>query len=230
MNTSRTLTTIIALTIFLTVGVTTPPGDTTSVPSPEALAAGTQGGAVESIDASPVTVHAQAERGHRLVSWALERYRFAGLDVPESHVSFHSGRDNCRGHLGLHVIEDGIHRIDVCVPAERDRERAVLHEFAHAWVRDNLSAADRETFLVERNLEVWNDPDVPWEDLGTEHAAEIIRWGLSKQCPVLGRIGLDDHATLSTAFEKLTGARPICRVATGSATTPEPTRIGGPKA
>lgn len=230
MNTARTLATIILLATCLSVGVTTTPSDTTTVPSPEALATGTHDEAANPIDASSVTVHTEAERGRELVSWALGRYRLAGLDVPESHVYFHSGRDNCRGHLGLHIVEDGIHRIDICAPAERDRARAVLHEFAHAWVRDSLSPGDRETFLVERNLDVWNESGVPWEDLGTEHAAEIIRWGLSEHCPVLGRIGLDGDATLGTAFETLTGAQPICEIATRRTATPEATRIGGPEA
>lgn len=230
MNTTRTLMSIIALTISLAGGTITTPGATATAPSPEALATGTHDGAVDSIGAASVTVHADTDRGHRLVSWALERYRLAGLDVPQSHVRFHSGRDNCRGHLGLHIVEDGTHRIDVCVPAERDRERAVLHEFAHAWVRDNLSAADREAFLVERNLDAWNDSDVPWEQRGTEHAAEIIRWGLSERCPILGRIGMGDHEELSTAFETLTGARPICRAEKGSAANSESIRLGGPEA
>lgn len=222
MNTTRTLATIVVLMI----GLTSMPGDTRALTAPEALSTGAHDASVASAGAASVTVHTETERGHRLVSWALERYRLAGLDVPESHVYFHSGRDNCRGHLGLHVVEDGIHIIDICVPAEHDRARALLHEFAHAWVGDNLSPADRQTFLAERSLDVWNDSDVPWEDLGTEHAAEIIRWGLSEQCPVLGRIGEHDDARLSTAFEMLTGAQPICQVATGSTPTPEATRIG----
>jgi hypothetical protein len=184
-------------------------------------------------DATRVTVYADKDRSHRLVEWALDRYDQAGLAVPATDVYFHPNRQGCEGYDGIHTITAGKHRIDVCVLDQRSRERTILHEFAHAWAHTNLTDDTRQTFLAKRGLETWHDSDTEWEDRGTEHAAEIIRWGLSHQCRAPGRIGNHDPATLTTTFEFLTGTQPLCETDTDNSGTRNlytNRRAGGPQA
>ena len=184
-------------------------------------------------DAARVTVYADRDRSHQLVEWALDRYQHAGLAVPATDVYFHPNRQGCQGYDGIHTINDGKHRIDVCVLDQRSQERTILHEFAHAWAHTNLTDDIRQAFLAMRGLEIWHDSDTEWEDRGTEHAAEIIRWGLNHQCRAPGRIGNHDPATLTTTFEFLTGTRPLCETDTDNSGTPNPDttgQAGGPQA
>ena len=90
------------------------------------------------------------------------------------------------------------------------RRRLVLHEFAHAWARENLTDSQREALMADRELETWNDHDVEWAQRGTEHAAEIITWGLDMQCSPHEIISDQEAASLAAAFEFLTGTETLC--------------------
>jgi hypothetical protein len=96
-------------------------------------------------------------------------------------------------------------------------KKTMLHELAHAWVGIEFSANDRQRFMELRELSSWNDRDVPWEQRGTEHAAEILTWGLMDE-PTLVRwvedgiesfrllsIPNSDVESLAVGFEVLTG-------------------------
>jgi hypothetical protein len=182
-------------------------------------------------DTDRITVDADEERGHELVEWAVGRYHQAGLTVPGADVHFQRGLEGCRGYVGLHTVQSGRHRIGVCDPGQRSRERIILHEFAHAWVGETLTSDNREAFLALCGLEMWHDPDTDWGQRGTEHAAEVMFWGLSDECRTPGRIGTDDSATLAAAFEFLTGTEPLCEIVrNGSAIPTAISRIGGPAA
>ena len=197
----------------------------------EAVAAPGPARAEDAVATGRITVHADNERGDELVEWAVDRYRQAGLTVPGADVYFHSGLDACRGYVGLHTVQSGRHRIDLCDPGQRSRERIILHEFAHAWVGENLTSDDREAFLALRGLETWHGPDTDWSQRGTEHAAEIMFWGLSDECRTPGRIGTDDPSTLAASFEFLTGTEPLCEIdRTGSSIPTSISRVGGPAA
>lgn len=223
MHSARSLLITILLSVSL-LGVafpTTEEAVATPAPVRAEVAAGTD----------RITVHGDEERGREVVEWAIDRYRRAGLAVPGVDVYFHRGLDACRGYVGLHTVQSGRHRIDVCDPGQRSRERIVLHEFAHAWVGENLSSDDREAFLALRGLEMWHDPDTDWKQRGTEHAAEIMFWGLSERCRIPGRIGTDDPAALAVSFEFLTGTEPLCEIdRSGSSIPVVISRIGGPAA
>jgi hypothetical protein len=43
----------------------------------------------------------------------------------------------------------------------------------------NLTEQTRERFLRFRGLDTWGDDQTPWEEQGSEQAAEIIAWALT---------------------------------------------------
>ena len=215
MHSVRTLPITILLAATL-LGATFPTAN-----EPAAMPASNRVESVAETSAS-LTVHADDERGRRVVKWAVGRYREAGLTVPASDVYFNRGLDACRGYVGLHTLESGRHRIDICDPGRRSRERIILHEFAHAWVGENLTDVGREGFVTLRGLETWYDVDTDWKLRGTEHAAEIMFWGLSEQCRTPGRIGTDEPAVLAVAFEFLTGTQPLCMIDPDGSSSSEP--------
>ena len=214
MHTARTL----PITILLAVSLFGAAFPTTE----EAVAAPGPVRAEAAVDNDRITVDADEERGHQLVEWAVDRYQQAGLSVPGADVYFHRGLDACRGYVGLHTVQSGRHRVDVCDPGQRSRERIILHEFAHAWVGENLTSDDREAFLGVRGLGTWRNADTDWKLRGTEHAAEIMFWGLSEQCRTPGRIGTDEPAILAAAFEFLTGTEPLCKIDPDGSASSEP--------
>ncbi len=180
-----------------------------------------------------VTVHSDEERSHQLVDWVRDLYNQAGLTIPATDVYFHSIRQPCLGYAGLHTTSAGRHRIDVCMQDRPKREHTILHEFAHAWAHTNLTDDTRQAFLARRGLETWHDSDTDWEEQGTEHAAEIIAWGLNHQCRTPGHIGDYDPATFAATFEFLTGTQPICETDTDNSGTPNTytnSQAGGPQA
>jgi len=148
-----------------------------------------------------------------VVTWAVNRYSVAGLVLPDSEITFHPfdpSLENCNGHGGYHTVSEGEHIIDVCAVGVPSRRRLVLHEFAHAWARENLTDSQREALMADRELETWNDHDVEWAQRGTEHAAEIITWGLDMQCSPHEIISDQEAASLAAAFEFLTGTETLC--------------------
>lgn len=130
------------------------------------------------------------------VEWARDRYREARLSLPPIRVSFHSSSDPCNGAQGGHVIEDGVSRVLVCISElgslrELKVKRTLLHEFAHAWDAHFLTQDIREEFIELRGLKGWSF-EVPYEERGSEHAAETVTWGLMDR-PIL--FGSFDGAT-----------------------------------
>lgn len=148
-----------------------------------------------------------------IVEWSVARYKLAGLQLPDVQVSFYSwdpSLKDCAGHGGLWTFYQDRHSIDVCAVGVPSRRRMLLHEFAHAWTHENLTEDDRRAFLNGRGLESWNQPGSDWDNRGTEHAAEIINWGLYMYCDPEHMIEADDPASLTVAFRQLTDAEPLC--------------------
>jgi hypothetical protein len=87
-------------------------------------------------------------------------------------------------------------------------KKTILHEFAHAWTEHALTAAARERFLDLRGLDTWGDDEFPWEEQGSEQAAEIIAWALMDEDLQLTRFRDAGPAALSQAYAQLTGSRP----------------------
>jgi len=130
------------------------------------------------------------------ITWAVERFVAAGLQLPDLDLRFPVF---CHGKGGIYHV--GASSIDFC----RVNRKNVLHEFAHAW-DDTSGAVDREGFLELRGLTVWfGGLDVPAAEQGSEHLAIIIAWGLMD--PGTGSAhGLphNSNAELARAFDFLT--------------------------
>lgn len=151
--------------------------------------------------------------GEEAVEWARDRYREARLPLPPIRLSFHGDSDPCNGSQGGHLIENGVSRVLICMSelgSSRDLslKRTLLHEFAHAWDAHVLSQDVREEFIELRGLEGWSF-EVPYEERGSEHAAETITWGLMDR-PIL--IGSFDVPTpwesQYSGYVTLTGIEP----------------------
>jgi hypothetical protein len=108
-----------------------------------------------------------AER-QELIDWALNRYKEAGLLLPDLEVAFPA---TCGGKAGRYLV--GQARIEFCNPTRI----IVLHELAHAW--DDAAMVDRNAFLEHRDLEHWYEQDCDEsESSGGEELALVLAWGL----------------------------------------------------
>ena len=161
-----------------------------------------------------------------LVEWALGRYEVAGLTVPEPNSVAFPPSPRCRGVSGLAVDTGEGLEVQMCYGEEelcgegRDCSTPsvvarlnLLHELAHVWLTTQLDEARQADFLVLRDLGVWWGPDVAWVEMGVEHAAEIIAWGLMDQLVPVPRLPDTSCATLIEGFRLLTGRDPIVDVA-----------------
>lgn len=166
-----------------------------------------------------------------LAAWALDRYARADLDLPEVEIHVHEGLTACDGGFGLHTPGDAGSRIDICSDPQVDSRWIILHELGHAWAATNLSATQRVDFVELRGLELWNSSDDRWNQRGTEHAAEILAWGVAETSRLPGRIADHDLGSVTEAFRVLTGTEPICDT-NGAVPLDPPTddanRHGGP--
>ncbi len=148
-----------------------------------------------------------------LVDWAMDRYREAGLSLPTIRLSFHSDSAPCEGAMGGHRLEDGISRVYICVvefgaTRQLKVKRTLLHEFAHAWDNHYLDDATRSAFMDLAGLDGWSF-DTPYDERGSEHAAETITWGLLDRPLLFGEFGETTPWELQHAgYLTLTGAEP----------------------
>lgn len=152
-----------------------------------------------------------------IVDWAVERYGLAGLALPDSEIHFHPfepSKQDCSGYGGYYTARDGNLRIDMCAVGVPSRRRILLHELAHAWAHEHLSDDQRQAFVADRGLAAWNDRGADWDERATEHAAEIITWGLDSRCKPHEMIE-NDAASLEAAFVLLTGVSPVCQPVNG---------------
>jgi hypothetical protein len=151
--------------------------------------------------------------GHQvaMVEWGIALFDEAGLTLPPIEVHGHRGTETCGGRPGLHRWIDGRSRIDLCTRFSRSsQELLVLHELAHAWDRVSLTPARREAFLELRGLTDWRHEDLDhWADLGAEHAAEIVMWGLADRPVRVVRIDGGSCAELLAGYRLLTGDEPL---------------------
>ncbi|HEY7627918.1 MAG TPA: hypothetical protein VH761_12650, partial [Ilumatobacteraceae bacterium] len=69
-------------------------------------------------------------QAEQIVTWAVDQYRLAGLQLPDLTITF---KAFCSGKGALYHV--GKRTIDFC----RINKRRTLHEFAHAW--DDASGA-----------------------------------------------------------------------------------------
>ena len=136
-------------------------------------------------------------KAREIITWAVDQYRNAGLQLPDLTISFPK---LCDGKGALYHV--GKRSIDFC----RINKRRALHEFAHAW-DDTSGAVDREAFLELRGLTVWwGGTEMKSREQGAEHLAEIIAWVLMGSNPKdVPQFPKNSVAELTEAFDMLTG-------------------------
>jgi hypothetical protein len=153
---------------------------------------------------------------------ALDRFRRAGLPLPDLEVVVADSTAACRGHHGR--FDPGVEpwRITIC----SDLDFVYEHELAHAWERAAATDEQRAAFLRLRGLPVWHDPAVPWQQRGVEDAAFIVQQALSGQpLRTLGPAShegggasfTEEQRSRLAAYELLTGS-PDPRLASTSRT------------
>lgn len=147
------------------------------------------------------------------VSWAQDRYREAGLSLPDMRVSFHADNELCEGARGGHLVEDGVSRVFICITEEgstRDFQirRVLLHEFAHAWDHHSLTDDIRSEFIAYKDFPGWSF-EVPYDERASEDAAEIITWGLMDRPILLNSLdGVWSWEERLDGYQILTGSTP----------------------
>jgi hypothetical protein len=134
------------------------------------------------------------------IEWAVERYRSAGIRLPDLTISF---PQLCSGKAALYHV--GQQAIGFCHVAKR----TVLHEFAHAW-DDTFHTVDRDGFLRLRGLHVWwGGTEQKSAEQGAEQLAQIIAWGLLGANPdSVPQFAGNSVEELTAAFHFLTGFDP----------------------
>ena len=160
-------------------------------------------------DAAPLEALAGDEQR---LSWANAQFAAAGLQINNVDVVFAADSAVCSDYLGLHSMVGDTHLVRVCDPSVNRRKHTLLHELAHVWIAENVNHQTRSEFMELRDVSVWHDGVTPWRDRGTEHAAEVLAWGIGDQ-PCWLRPSLnhgDDDAAYTEALAVLTDAAPRC--------------------
>lgn len=153
-------------------------------------------------------IHGANAVEERTVDWAVRRFREAGLrGMPQLDVYAHPSGEGCHGNFGLYYRG----RIDLCTryTTEAEARRFALHEMAHAWIESSGAAALLQRFMQRREIEVWDDRGLDWQERGSEQAAEIIAWGLGDGAIAPWIPEPTDAPTLVRLYELLTGREPI---------------------
>lgn len=158
----------------------------------------------------PVTVVGGTDAERQLVDWAVERFEMAELPLPQVTLTFHDTDDGCRGYQGFFSRSNGT--VDICNRGEgkTDQRHTILHELAHAWSLNHMTETEMDGFADHRGLDHWHSSDVAWWQMGKEHAAEIVAWGL-QDADEYKSIWLfqEECGELADAFEMLTGTTPL---------------------
>jgi hypothetical protein len=224
MNTSPRITALVIAFAILNGGTPSatvaalPPQPAVPVSSPPNVDSN-----VTSMDRPPELAERLSTEQQQLVDWGQTRFRQAGLELPEVDFYFHADTLACHGHVGIYY--QASRSLHIC----RLDKPTILHELAHAWTHHNLEDQQRATFTTLRGLDGWNDHSRDRGERATEHAAEIIAWGLMDR-NLLVRwatttdtgstqltwrlLTIDDSGPdrLIEAYEFLTGTRPTRRL------------------
>lgn len=197
------------LTALLTIGFALPANPhseaiTTQVPEAR-LNGGNEGRTPETDSASHrgTSIDGGTPGQQELVRDALDRFAELGLELPPLEILIGSSYSECGGYRGMFWrSSDPTQRwqVDICAV----EILVVLHELGHAWVAATLSDEERDDYLEAWGLESWGDPATPWRSRGTEHAANLIAWGLHPR-PIGCPLAEGTLARSVEGFQRLTG-------------------------
>ncbi|MGI9598680.1 MAG: hypothetical protein ACR2QK_21125 [Acidimicrobiales bacterium] len=136
-------------------------------------------------------------------------------------IHFGPATAGCASRAGWARLTNGV-EVAVCLPGERICLDGVdstltnpakfcgLHELAHAWLVQNVSAETEVAFLAHTGLDTWmTTEDTPWHKRGVEYAAETIAWGLMDTRLNLIRLADPDCRQIEIGFGLITGATPL---------------------
>ena len=184
------------------------------------------------IDAGPVEIRNGTPATEALVRWAIKRFTAGGLASPAiESVTFDPLDQRCESVPGYADWSAGTTAVLICrdpvdvstVPTDHDAGadgallgapllglgHLMLHEFGHAWMRENLDPATRSAFTTHVGQESWNDRSEPWRERAIEWAAETLAWGLRGTPGQAVKIGSPSCAVLVDGYRILTGADPL---------------------
>lgn len=148
-------------------------------------------------------IHAETREQHDIAEWALGRFEEAGLELPPLDIYLHSDREGCNGLFGFHSITDaGDQAVHSCGTVF-----TLLHELGHAWDHHQLDDETRDRFLEKAQAETWHADE--WLLSGSEHAANVIAWGLVNERINQTRTRPYDYTSMLGAFNLLTGGEPL---------------------
>lgn len=146
-----------------------------------------------SLDPRVQVVGGSSDQRTRL-ALALDRFREAGLTLPDLTVVFTDDAGDCYGHIGW--FQRSQWTISIC----DDLDFVYEHELAHAWEAANLDDETREAFMEQGEYQEWSSRDVPWNQRAMEGVAVVIQQGLGgypfRSAPAAEQL---------EAFELLTG-------------------------
>ncbi len=147
-----------------------------------AILSSISGGAAPARATAPVFTVAADNPDHvDLVRWALDRFDEADLDLPSMRFVFHADSAACGGPVGYLALTSPEYALHLCPVGGIDapgNRFTLLHELGHAWVYSHLGPAEWDTFARYRGVSTWNDQAVPWQERGTEQAADLIALSL----------------------------------------------------
>jgi len=154
-----------------------------------------------------VTIDTDIQEQRQMAEWAVARFAEASLHLPALIIEF-PGKDLdlCDGAQGRTYIGDGPTVVKMCW----NDPFILLHELGHAWAAANVPEDKHDRFMAMRtDVDSWSGAGVPWDQLGGEHAANVIAWGLLEKPYPVSRTYPNDPDSLTTAFEFLTDADPL---------------------
>ena len=193
--------------------------DTVTVPGPPQLRqTGTM--VVPDLPEDQMTVWNGTPDLERLLAWAQQRFADAALPAPfPNSVTFlPQGRDAASRYgfpevgdsmnVALAITEDQACPGGDCGQTPAWVKASTLHQFARAWLTENLWKGDREAFAEQRGM-VWSDETLPRAEQAAWLAAETVAWGLMNEPYVVdARLGAPSCRVLAADFQALTGAFP----------------------
>ena len=134
---------------------------------------------------------------------AVAKFADAGWEITNTEIRF--DKDACDNTVGFHTEQHGHHVVVMCT----DTPWTLLHELGHVWSDLYLDDTERSQWLTTRGLTSWSDG--PWGERGTEHAADIIAFGLNDTMHMPTGIGDTDYQSIVDSFEWLLGIPPLHR-------------------